>query len=448
MGAPARSRMTIGHPARGNVVRISIPRLAVLAAVVFLGLGIVQLIGSLLFYQAIDRQTLRADHARRIAELIVVSDRIHSLEPNLAAPIMTTGHLKAEFSPEPAVRAMMDSDTLHKIAGQVIEWEPSLASRPLNLATADASGGKSDLIGSIRLDDGKWLNFRSRDITSMWPIALRASALMFCTALACIAIGLIALRLLTNPLRRLTQAADAIGHGQRVEIRESGPEDLRNLAHSMNVMQERIARLLEDQARSFEAISHDLRTPLSRQQIATDLIDDPEISEIMQASIDEMEGLLASLQGYLRAQHMSAEAEPLDLGELVRAVIAPYEDRARLSGADKVVVESFPQPLALATGALVENAIHFGGRAEVAIRREGADWLIEVEDTGPGIPPGHFQDVLTPFFRLDEARTRDTPGFGLGIPTAHRLMMRFGGDLSFATSPCGGLIARIRVPLM
>ena len=91
MGAPARSRMTIGHPARGNVVRISIPRLAVLAAVVFLGLGIVQLIGSLLFYQAIDRQTLRADHARRIAELIVVSDRIHSLEPNLAAPIMTTG---------------------------------------------------------------------------------------------------------------------------------------------------------------------------------------------------------------------------------------------------------------------------------------------------------------------------------------------------------------------
>jgi signal transduction histidine kinase len=216
----------------------------------------------------------------------------------------------------------------------------------------------------------------------------------------------------------------------------------------MNVMQERIARLLEDQARSFEAISHDLRTPLSRQQIATDLIEDPEISEIMQTSIDEMEGLLASLQGYLRAQHLSSDAEKVDLGELVAGVIAPYEDRARLTGKGKAVVESFPEPLALATGALVENAIRFGGRAEVSVRHEGADWFIDVEDTGPGIPPSHFEDVLTPFFRLDEARTRDTPGFGLGIPTAHRLMMRFGGQLSFATSPCGGLIARIRVPLM
>lgn len=430
------------------MTRISIPRLAVLAAVVFLALCVAQLIGSLLFYQSIDRQTIRADHARRIAELIVVSDRIHTLQPNLAAPIMTTGHLKAEFSLEPAVRGMADSESLRRIARQVIEWEPGLASRPLHLATADTSGGKSDLVGSVRLADGKWLNFRSRDITSMWPIALRASVLMLCTALACIAIGLILLRLLTNPLRRLTQAADAIGHGQRVEIRESGPEDLRNLAHSMNVMQERIARLLEDQARSFEAISHDFRTPLSRQQIAADLIEDPEISEIMQTSIDEMEGLLASLQGYLRAQHLSSEAEKVDLGELVAGVIAPYEDRARLTGAGKAVVESFPEPLALATGALVENAIRFGGRAEVALRHEGADWFIDVEDTGPGIPPSHFEDVLTPFFRLDEARTRDTPGFGLGIPTAHRLMMRFGGQLSFATSPCGGLIARIRVPLI
>ncbi|WP_454797013.1 ATP-binding protein [Novosphingobium lindaniclasticum] len=414
---------------------------------VFLSLGVVQLVGSLLLYQAIDRQTLRADHARRIAELIVVSDRIHALHPDLAAPIMTTGHLKAEFAPAPAVSVTTDSDTLERIAGQVIEWEPSLAARQLHLATSDAHGGKRDLVGSIRLADGKWLNFRSRDITSMWPIALRASVLMLCTALACIAIGLVALRLLTNPLRRLTQAADAIGHGQRVEIRESGPEDLRDLAHSMNMMQERIARLLEDQARSFEAISHDLRTPLSRQQIATDLIEDREIADIMQSSINEMEGLLASLQGYLRAQHLSSEPEPVDLDQLAAAAIAPYEDRARLTPAGGATVETFPEPLSLAVGALVENAIRFGGRADLTVRHEDRGWIIEVEDAGPGIPPGHFEDVLTPFFRLDEARTRDTPGFGLGIPTAHRLMMRFGGQLSFATSPCGGLIARIRVPV-
>jgi signal transduction histidine kinase len=283
-------------------------------------------------------------------------------------------------------------------------------------------------------------------MNAAWPVALRATVLTLATTLACLAIGLAALHVLTRPLRRMSDAADAIGQGRQVIVREGGSPDLRKLAHSMNLMQERIARLLQDQAKSFEAISHDLRTPLSRQKVAAELIDDVELGGVILASVDEMEALLASLQRFLRAQHLAAEPETVELGEMVRAVLFPYGELAQVSAEGPALVRTFREPLSLALEALVENAIQFGTEARIAIRRVDGRWCIEIADSGPGIPSCYFEAILDPFFRLDAARARDTKGFGLGIPTAHRLMMRFDGRLSFAASPNGGLIARLQVP--
>ena len=421
-------------------------RLAAYVAVVFLVLALVQLGASLLFYSAIDRQTLRDDHARRVAELLVVSDRVHALDPSRLAESMTTRHLSARVATAPLVAAPTGDAALMAIAARIVEWEPSLANRSLNLATTRASGGGRDLIGSIRLGEKGWLNFRSRDISSMWPVALRATALTLATTLACLALGLGALHLLTRPLRRLADAAEAIGQGRQVPIREGGPKDLRNLGHAMNVMQARIERLLRDQALSFEAISHDLRTPLSRQKVASDLIDDPEIAALMRDSVDEMEDLLASLQRFLRAQHLSAEPESIDLASYLADLLAGFGNRASLEMHGRSTARTYREPLALAVCALVENAVHFGKRARVSLVEENGRHAVIIEDEGPGIPPDYFEAILDPFFRLDEARQRDTRGFGLGIPTAHRLMMRFHGGLSFAAAPGGGLIARLEVP--
>lgn len=421
------------------------PRFAVYVALVFMLLGVMQLAASLLFYQAIDRQTLSEDHARRVAEMLVVADRIHTYDLNTAST-MSTRHLSAAIASAPSVSKPGSSDTLREIERRIVEWEPSLGGRSLRLAVLKASRGKRDLIGSIRLDDGLWLNFRSYDMNTMWPVALRATVLTLATTLACLAVGLAALHVLTRPLRRMSNAADAIGQGRQVAIRETGPPDLRKLAHSMNVMQDRISRLLQDQARSFEAISHDLRTPLSRQKVAAELIDDEELGGVILESVDEMEALLASLQRFLRAQHLEASPQPVELGELVRAVLSPYGDLAKLHVTGPAHVRTFREPLSLALEALAENAIQFGAEARITISREPGHWCIEIADSGPGIPACYFDAILDPFFRLDEARSRDTKGFGLGIPTAHRLMTRFEGKLSFASSPEGGLIARLQVP--
>ncbi|WP_447761796.1 sensor histidine kinase [Sphingopyxis panaciterrae] len=415
-------------------------------AIIFLILGSVQLTASLIFYQTIDRQTLKDDHARRVAELLVVSDRVHALSPARTGPVMSTRHLTAEVASRPSVPALPTDAALLGVSNKVVEWEPSLSNRSLRLAATTTPAGEKDLIGSIRLADGDWLNFRSKDFTSMWPVALRAIALTFATTAVCLTIGIVALHLMARPLRRLADAAEAIGQGRDVSIEERGSKDLRDLAHAMNVMQERISRLLQDQARAFEAISHDLRTPLSRQKVAAELIDDSELAGMILASVDEMDALLMSLQKFLRAQHLSALPEEVALVPFLRQVLGEFGEKVEFAAGKEPVVRTFREPLALAVLALVENAIQFGEKATLSLQPKNGNWIIAIEDNGPGIPPDYFEAVLDPFFRLDVARQRDTKGFGLGIPTAHRLMMRFNGGLSFSGTAAGGLIAQLRVP--
>ncbi len=400
-----------------------------------------------MFYRAIDRQTLNDDHARRIAELLVVSDRTYAMSPRRVPEVMTTRYLQADVAPNPNVDPDGRDGDLAGIAQRIVSWEPSLADRSLRLSRVPGTAHRKDLAGSIQLAGGRWLNFRSRDISSMWPVASRAITITMAASLVLLAIGLAALLLLSSPLRRLTAAADQIGRGREILVREEGPRDVRNLSHAMNLMQARISRLLRDQTKSFEAISHDLRTPLARQKIAAELLDDQELAEMILDSVSEMDALLESLQGFLRAQTLQATPEPVELGALIREAVASFGDLATLREQADVMLVTYPEPVALAVKNLVENAIQFGNRAHLEIERNDAQrWAIVIEDEGSGIPPEHFQDILDPFFRLDDARGRDTKGFGLGIPTAHRLMMRFDGSLEFGISDWGGLKAVIYPP--
>ncbi|WP_374412748.1 ATP-binding protein [Novosphingobium colocasiae] len=437
------------HTSERNAVlsNFRAPRFTVAVAAISIALVVVQLAASLLFYRAIDRQTLNDDHARRIAELLVVSDRTYVLAPGRVPEVMSTRYLQADIAPSPSVVSNVANRELNEISERIISWEPSLSERSLRLSRVTGMARRQDLVGSIRLSDGRWLNFRSRDITSMWPVASRAIAITLATSIALLAIGLATLHLLSAPLRKLTAAADQIGRGREVLVSEQGPRDLRDLSHAMNIMQARISRLLRDQTKSFEAISHDLRTPLSRQKIAAELLDDEELSEMLLDSVNEMDALLDSLQKFLRAQTLQASPEPVDLGALIRDAVAPFGDLVTLGEAGAITLTTYPEPLALTVQALVENAIQFGSRANIGIKRgKFRRCSIVIEDEGPGIPQEHFDEILDPFFRLDEARGRNTKGFGLGIPLAHRLMMRFDGGLDFDVASNGGLQVTITPP--
>ena len=418
----------------------------VYVAAVILALGIIQLAGSLVFYQLIDRQTLQDDHARRVAELLVVGQRMHKLAPDQMAANMTTRYLAVDVSPAPNVEGSSGDQMLSGIGEDIIAWEPSLAGRPLHLSTSLSDKSSRDLEGSLQLDDGTWLNFVSRDITSMWPVAWRAMVLTTLITAAFLAIGLALLYLVAKPLRSLTDAAERIGQGRKVQVAERGPRDLRDLAHAMNAMQERIDRILSDQTKSYRAIGHDLRTPLSRLKTISGMIEDKELVGIHDQSVDEMVRLLDSLESYLGAQLLQSDPEEVNLGELLVDVTSRYGEAVTLIGMTNIVIKTFKEPLKRSINALIENAVQFAGSAEVAVRVGKSGYTIDIIDQGPGVDEDQFPSLLEPFFRVDQARQRNTDGFGLGIPTAHILLTRFNGSLKFSRNPCGGLTAHIFVP--
>jgi len=432
--------------ARFRLARLRPPRLVGYATLLILAIGLVQLVASLLFYEAIDRRTILEDHSRRVAEMLVVSERVQGLDRDATPAVMSSRWLEVATAGAPTVIEMGAAAEVVRIHELILEWEPALAQRTLHLDAVRGTAGRRDLVGSMHLGDGAWLNFRSRDLSSGWPIALRATAMTLLITLLCLVAALYALRALVAPLQRLSDAVAAVGHGHGARLEEAGPADLRSIARQFNDMQARIHLLEDDQARSFEAISHDLRTPLSRMKIATDFISDGEIAQIVGSSADEMQAMLSSLQRFLRAQHIEATPEPVDLVAAIRTLIAPYGDRIALDAPDQAEMITYREPLLLALDPLVENALQYGEQARIALIADGSGWQVEIADDGPGIPEDCFDRILDPFFRLDAARARNTGGFGLGIPTAHRLLQRFGGKLTFRNAEAGGLVIRVTVP--
>lgn len=416
-------------------------RLAGRAALLLLALGLVQVLASVIFYAAIDRQTIREDHARRVAELLVVGERLHQLDPAAMPAAMTTRYLQVDTAPTPTTRPGATMPAVVEIERHILRWEPTLAGRGLALGVRRATRGRHDLVGSMQLADGAWLNFRSADISSGWPIALRATVMTLLITLASIVVAIYVLRRLMQPLRQLSEAVERSGGA--LPLDESGPADVRQLARSFNDLRERVSGLESERSRSFEAISHDLRTPLGRLKLAADFVGESDIAKIVSSSADEMEAMLMSLQSFLRAQHVTGEEENVDLVALIAPMLAACGDSAGLTAPAEAMIRTYREPLTLALQPLIENALQYGTRAAVTITPRGNAWRIAIADDGSGIPDELLEQILDPFFRVDSARSRNTAGFGLGIPTAHRLIERIGGKLSFANAEGGGLVARI-----
>lgn len=414
----------------------------VVAAVV-----LVQLLASLAFYQAIDRQTLREDQARRIAELLVVADRVSRLPNADLDAVMTSHYLEAAITERPALTPEDQNGEAQTIVRYVLQWEPMLAKRPLRLWSENQPDGGRDLVGVMGLEDGRWLSFRSRHFPRPWPIALRAVATTLAFSLVCVALGAYALGQLGAPLRRLTAAARRVGKGPPSPVAVEGPADLADLGRAFNDMQQRITGLIEDEARAMEHLSHDLRTPLSRLKLAADFVEPDDMRALVSDNVDELEEMLRSLSSWLRAQHEASAAEEIDLPALIRGVIVRWPGAARYDGPKALLVTGHRGPLEQALIRLVDNAVRFGKRAHVRLIDDAEGLRIEVLDQGPGLTAEALARIYEPFFRGDDARARDTGGFGLGIPTADRLLKRFGGKLEIANRAEGGVRASVWPPL-
>lgn len=420
----------------------------ILIAIVF------EFLGSILLHDQIDRYTLREDHARRVAELLVVGERLLEDAPAAERPLilqsLSTEHLNVRIADRSIIESGHD-EQLDPLRAQIIRWEPSLGGKVLRLRTIPSDQkGRNDLEGSLMLKDGEWLQFSSHDLWGHWPqlyrtliaAAVLAGGVLLAAAMIVMTMG--------APLRQLARAADRVGHGSPVMVVERGPPDLRQVSRAFNAMQARISGLIADRTQALAAVGHDLRTPLTRMRLRTGLMGDDEGREAMEADIDEMQAMLDSVLAYLRGDNDTEPSKRVDLGALVSTLVDADADLGRevtYEGPDHLLVETRPLSLKRAISNLIENGLKYGERVRVSVLPGAEEVRILVEDQGPGIPEEEMAHVISPFFRLDEARMRNTGGLGLGLTIVSKAVERDGGQLILANREEGGLRAEIRLPL-
>lgn len=256
-------------------------------------------------------------------------------------------------------------------------------------------------------------------------------------------------RLLARPVQRLGDAARQLSDDlDSPPLSETGPQEAKQAAQAFNRMRERIREQVQQRSRMLVAVSHDLRTPLSRLKLRVEEIDNPQLRNRISQDLSEMIGMLDSTLHYLHQERASEPRQWLD----VMALVDSLAEDACEHGA-KVRVEGQCAPLKVQAMALrsclsnlLDNALRYAGEVEFVLRDGGGRVEIRVQDHGPGIPAEMREQVFEPFFRLEGSRNRNSGGVGLGLAIARDAARRHGGELHFEETPGGGATAVLSLP--
>ncbi|WP_434574699.1 HAMP domain-containing protein [Pseudomonas sp. Z3-6] len=256
-------------------------------------------------------------------------------------------------------------------------------------------------------------------------------------------------KLLTRPIQRLSDAAERLSENlDSPPLEENGPREARQAAHTFNLMQQRIREQVQQRSRMLGAVSHDLRTPLSRLKLRLEQIDDVKLQGQMRQDLDDMIGMLDATLTYLHEQRTSEALQWMD----VQALAESLSENAQDQGSDVQVSGTCAplqvQPMALRSclNNLIDNALRYAGHALITLQDQKHLLLIRVVDHGPGIAADKREAVFEPFFRLEGSRNRNSGGVGLGMTIAREATERLGGQLSLEETPGGGLTAVISLP--
>lgn len=273
------------------------------------------------------------------------------------------------------------------------------------------------------------------------------------SAFICVTVlGLWAARALTAPLSSFARAAENFSlDGAADPLPERGPEEIRSVARALNRMHERIARLMSDRTRMLAAISHDLRTPITRLRLRAEFIEDEGNRKRMLIDLDQMRSMLESVLSLLRNDRKVEAVTLVDIASTLQLIADQFGDMGHVvhyEGPVSATAVARPDDLHRGITNLVENAVRFGAEVTIRLDVAGTTLIIDVEDDGPGISDARKQEMLEPFVRGDDARTMDdSTGFGLGLSIARAIALAHGGELSLHDREPHGLIVRMQLPV-
>jgi signal transduction histidine kinase len=302
----------------------------------------------------------------------------------------------------------------------------------------------------IALPDGAMISTRliERPQRTFWGSPWMAAVMLVIVSLALF--GLWAERALSTPLSSFAKSAENFNlDGNDPPLPENGPDEIRALARALNRSRERITALIDDRTRMLAAISHDLRTPITRLRLRCEFIEDVPHRTNMLRDLNQMHSMLEAVLSFLRNGRKLEPMTLIDLSSTLQLVTDQFADighKVRYDGPEHAMATARPDDINRAVTNLVENAVRFGTEATIRLRTTAETIVIEVEDDGPGISDSRKDSVLQPFVRGDDARNMDdAPGFGLGLAIARAIVKAHGGELTLLDRKPHGLIARIEL---
>lgn len=302
---------------------------------------------------------------------------------------------------------------------------------------------------SLHLPDGRWLNMEAMIATPpWWPQLFLFFLEMFIFAI--VAFYLWSINRFTKPLQAFRSTAERLGVEQKTVLpleEYKGPVVVRETAQAMNNMQQRIKDLIHDRTLMIAAISHDLRTPITRLKIRANLFEDQELKHNIIRNLDEMEAMISEVLTFTHNDYTSEEKVKLDLNALLQTLCDEFADVAypvKYTGTEKrAAISGRPLVLKRAFSNLIQNAIKYGRVADVTLRFSQDKYKITIEDDGPGIPERELTKVFSPFYRCDHSRSRQVAGTGLGLAIARDAIRAHRGDISLKNRDTGGLTVEV-----
>lgn len=445
-----------------------------LLAMLLLALAVTQGLGLLLFTDERNRAVRAAlglEAAGRAANVVLLLDYAPiDLRPSILRAA-DSPLVRFEVGPEP--EAPHDSAEADWVLGQIrqILGEPErevradvhalpvasmpipdgmpAAMRPMHDAMMAGRTEPVELTLSIRLVGGDWLNVRTmfhRPGLQLSPQALLPLLLM---AMAVVLVAWWTARRVVGPMRALAIGAERLGRGlDAAALPMTGPSEVRDTTQAFNRMKDRLTRFVNERTHMLAALSHDLRSPLTAMRLRIEMLDESEDSIRLKALVEEMQAMVEATLEFARGVAKAEPAATVDLAVLLGDLVSDVGgDRATLAPSQPLPATIRPQALNRALRNLIDNAIRYGGTANVKLMQEPGMAVISIADKGPGLPDDQLEAVFEPFVRLEGSRNRDTGGVGLGLAIARTIVQAHGGSVILRNLPRGGLEAVVRLPI-
>lgn len=270
--------------------------------------------------------------------------------------------------------------------------------------------------------------------------------------LSAVTVVLVALAVnwVTRPLGELADAAERLGNDLAASpLPERGASELRRAARAFNSMQERLTRYLKSRVTALSAISHDLKTPITRMRLRAELIEDAKLRESLLRDMSELETMVRSALEFIRGLDSVEPPQPTDINALIGSICDDFRESGHEVSIQGRAASPYPaqtQALKHCLVNLIDNACKYGGAASIEVEDRLRDLVVRVRDRGPGLPDTELEKVFEPFYRCETSRSRDTGGTGLGLAIARNVAQLHHGRVMLRNHPEGGVEAMLELP--